>query len=238
MYGSNYCFLTCKQVSQETGRVVWYSQLFKNFPQFIVIHTVKGFGVVNEAEVGVFLEFPCFFCDPMDVGNLISGSSAFCKPSLYIWKLSVHILLKSVLCCALSSFSHVQLFVTPWTIAGLLCPWGFSRQDYWSGLPFPTPGDFSTHGSNWCLLCLLCWQVGSLPLPTPGKHLLKSSLKDFEHKLACMWNDWNCVSVWTFFGIAFLWGWNESWHLPVLWPLLSFPNLLACWVQHFNNINF
>ena len=75
--------------------MVLYSHLFKNFPQFVVIHTVKGFGIVNEAEVDVFLEFICFFCDPMDVGNLVPGSSAFSKSSLYIWKFSVHVLLKS-----------------------------------------------------------------------------------------------------------------------------------------------
>ena len=74
--------------------MVWYSHLFKNFPQFVVIHTVKGFSVVNEAEVDVFLVFPCFLYNPMDVGNLISSSSAFSKFSLNIWKFSVHILLK------------------------------------------------------------------------------------------------------------------------------------------------
>ena len=67
------------QISQEAGQVVWYSHVFKNFPQFVVIHTVKGFGMVNEAEVDVFLEFSCFFDDPTDVGNLISGSSALSK---------------------------------------------------------------------------------------------------------------------------------------------------------------
>ena len=71
--------------------MVWYSCLFKNFPQFFVIHTVKGFSIVNEAEVNVFLEFPCFFYDPMDVGNLISGSSAFSISSLNIWKFSVYL---------------------------------------------------------------------------------------------------------------------------------------------------
>ena len=71
--------------------MVWYSRLFKNFPQFVVIHTVKGFGVVNEAEVDVFLELSCCFVDPTDVGNLISGSSAFFKSSLNIWKFMVHI---------------------------------------------------------------------------------------------------------------------------------------------------
>ena len=84
MFSSSCCFLTCLQVSQEAGQVVWYSHLFKNFPQFVVIHTVKGFGIVNEAEVDVFLELFCFICDPMDVGNLISGSSAFSKSSLNI----------------------------------------------------------------------------------------------------------------------------------------------------------
>ena len=76
MSSSNCYFLTCIQVSQETDKVVWYSHLFKNFPQFVVIHTVKGFSLVNEAEADVFQEFPCFFYDPTDVGNLISGSSA------------------------------------------------------------------------------------------------------------------------------------------------------------------
>ena len=74
--------------------MVWYSHVFKNFPQFVVIHTVKGFSVVNEAKVDVFLEFSCFFYDAMDVGNLISGSSAFSKFSLYICKFLVHVLLK------------------------------------------------------------------------------------------------------------------------------------------------
>ena len=94
MSSSNCCFLTCIQISQEAGQLVWYSYLFKNFSQFVVIHTVKGFSVVNEAEVDVFQEFSCFFCDPMDVGSLISGSSAFSKSNLNIWKFSVHVLLK------------------------------------------------------------------------------------------------------------------------------------------------
>ena len=74
--------------------MVWYSHLLKNFPQFVVIHTVKGFSVVNEAELDVFLELSCFLYDPTGVGNLISGSSAFSKSSLNIWKVSVHVLLK------------------------------------------------------------------------------------------------------------------------------------------------
>ena len=82
--------------------VVWYSHLFQNFPQFLVIHTVKGFGIVNTAEIDIFLELCCFFDDPTDVGNLISGSSAFSKTSLNIWKFTVHVLLKP----GLENFEH------------------------------------------------------------------------------------------------------------------------------------
>ena len=102
MSSSNYWFLTCILISQETGQVVWYSHLFKSFPQFVVIHTVKGFSIVNEAEVDVFLEFSGFFYNPMDVDNLISGSSAFSKTSLNIWKFSVCILWKA----SLENFEH------------------------------------------------------------------------------------------------------------------------------------
>ena len=82
--------------------MVWYSHLFQNFPQFVVIHIVKGYGILNKAEVGVFLEFSCFFDDPTDVGNLVSGLSAFSKSSLNIWKFSVHMLLKP----CLENFEH------------------------------------------------------------------------------------------------------------------------------------
>ena len=119
----------CIQISQEAGQVVWYSLLFQNFPQFIVTHTVKGFGIVNKAEIDVFLELSCFFDDPADVGNLVSGSSAFSKTSLNIWKFTVHILLK------------------------------------------------------------------------PG-------LENFEHYFTSVWDECNCVVVWAFFGIAFLWDWK------------------------------
>ena len=94
MSSSNCCFLTCIQISQEAGQVVWYSHLLKNFPQFVVIHTVKGFGIVSKAEIDVFLELSCFFYDPVDVGNLISGSSVFSKTSLNIWKFTVRVLRK------------------------------------------------------------------------------------------------------------------------------------------------
>ena len=156
---SNCCFLTCIQISQEAGKVVWYAHVFQNFPQFIVIHTVKGFGIVNKAELDVFLELSCYFDVSADVGNLISGSSVFSKSNLNMWKFIVHVLLKSV-------------------------------------------------------------------------------LENFEHYFASVWDEYNCVVVWTFFGIAFLWDWNEHWPFPVLWPLLSFPNLLAYWMQHFPSIIF
>ena len=98
----NYCFLICILISQEADKVVWYFHLFKNFPQFAVIHTVKGLSIVNEAEVDILLEFSCFFCDPADVGNLISDSSAFSKSCLNIWKFMVHVLLKP----HLENFEH------------------------------------------------------------------------------------------------------------------------------------
>ena len=147
MSSSNCCFLTCIQISQETGPVVWYSHLFQNFPQCIVIHTVKVFGIVNKAEVDVFFELSCFFDNPTDVGNLISGSSVFSKSSLNSWKFTVHVLLK------------------------------------------------------------------------PG-------LENFEHYFTSVWDGYNCAVVWAFFGIAFLWDWNENWLFLVLWPLLIFQ---ICW---------
>ena len=152
MSSSNCCFLTCIQISQEAGKVAWYSYLLKNFPQFVVIHTVKGFGIVNETRLDVFLEFSFFLYDPMDVDNLISGSSAFSKSTLSICKFWVHV-------------------------------------------------------------------------------LLKATLENFKHFSASMWDECNCVVVWTFFGIAFLCYWNENRPSSIPWPLLSFPNFLAYWVQ-------
>ena len=154
MSSSNCCFLTCIQISQEVDQVVWYSHLFQNFPQFLVIHS-QMFGIVNKTEIDIFLELSCFFHDPEDVGNLISGSFAFSKTSLNIWKFTVHV-------------------------------------------------------------------------------LLKAGLENFEHYFASVWDECNCVVLWAFFGIAFPWDWNENWPFPILWPLLSFPNLLAYWVlsQH------
>ena len=156
MPDSNCCFLTHIQISQEAGKVIWYSHLLENFPKFIVIRTVKAFGIVNKAEVNVFLELSCFFYDPAGVCNLIS---AFSKSSLNIWKFTAHVLLK------------------------------------------------------------------------PG-------LENFKHYFASVWDECNRTVVWTFLGIAFLWDWNENWPFPVLWPLQSFPNMVAYWVQHFHSITF
>ena len=102
--------LTCIQISQEVGQLAWYSHLFKNFPQFVVIHTVKGFGIVNKAEADVFLELSCFFHDPMDVGNLISGSLPFLKPAwtsgsswfTHCWSLAWRSLRITLLACEMS----------------------------------------------------------------------------------------------------------------------------------------
>ena len=117
MSSSYCCFLTSTQISQEAGPMAWYSHLLKNFPQFVVIHIVKGFGVVTKAKVDVFLELSCFFYDPMDVCNLISGSSAFSKTSLNIWKFIVHVLLKpgwiilsiTLLACEMSALPFFEI---------------------------------------------------------------------------------------------------------------------------------
>ena len=160
MSSSNCCFLTCIQVSQEAGQVIWYSHLFQNFPQLIVIHTVKGFGIVSNSEIDVFF----------------SNSLAFLM---------------------------IQRMLAIWSLVPL---------------PFLNPA--WTSSSSWFT------------------YLLKPGLKNFELYFASMWDECNCVVVWTFFGIAFLWDWNENWPIPLLWPLLSFPNLLAYWVQHFHSIIF
>ena len=119
MFNYNSYFLSYIQVSQEAGKVVWYSHLFQNFPQFLLIHTVKGFGIVNKAEIDVFLEFSCFLDDPADVGNLISGSSAFSKTSLNIWNFMVHILLKP----GLENFEHY--FASMWDECNCAVVWAF-----------------------------------------------------------------------------------------------------------------
>ena len=159
--GSNSCFLTCKQVSQEAGKVVWYSYLFKDFPQFIIMH--KDFSIVNDAEIDVFLEFFCFFDDPTDVSDVISGPSAFSTSSLYFW----------IMYCWTSSW-----FMYCWSLA-------------WRILSF----------------ILLAWEMSPI-------------VQECDHSLAL-----------SFFGIGM-----KTYPFTVLWALPSFPNLLPCWVQHFNSI--
>ena len=110
---------TCVQISQEADKVVWYPHLLKNFPQFVVIHTVKGVDVVNKIEVDVFLELSCFFDDPTDIGNLISGSSVFSKSRLNIWKFSIHVLLKP----GLENFEHY--FASMWDECNCEVVWIF-----------------------------------------------------------------------------------------------------------------
>ena len=135
MSSSNCCFLTCIQVSQKAGQAVWYSHLFQNFPQFIVIHTVEGSRVVNKAEIDVFLELSCFFDDPADIGNLILRSSAFSKTSLKIWKFSVHVLLKP----GLENFEHY--FTGVWDECNCAVVWAFFGiaflRDWNENWPFP-----------------------------------------------------------------------------------------------------
>ena len=199
-----------------------------------MIHIVKG--VVSEAEVDVFLELSCVVYDPVCVLCILSHFS--CVDSL--WPVD----------CSPPGSSVLRILQ-----AGLL---------EWVAMP-PSRG---SSWLNTCLWCLLHWQAGSLSLVPHWKPyeptdvgslisdssafsksslyiskfllhvLLKPTLKDFENYLAGMWNECNCVIVWTFFGISLLWDWNENRHFLVLWPLLSFPNLLAYWLQHFHSSIF
>ena len=149
MSSSNCCFLACIHISQETGQVVWYSPLFQNFPQFIVIHTVKGFSIVNKAEINIFLKLSCFFDDPADVGNLISGSSAFSKTSLNIWKFMVHVLLKP----GLENLEHY--FTSMWDECNCAVVWasfGIAFLWNWNEIDL-----FQSCGHCWVVL--ICWYI-------------------------------------------------------------------------------
>ena len=160
MSSSNCCFLTCIQISQEAGKVVWYSYFLKNFSQFVVIHTVKGFGIVNKAEIDVFLELSCFFDDPMDVGNLISGSSAFSKSSLNIWKFTVHILLKP----GLENFE--QYFASVWDECNCAEEWTFFGIGKKTDL-------FQSWGRCW--IFQICWQIECSTFTASSLRIWKSS---------------------------------------------------------------
>ena len=138
-----YCFLTCIQVSQETGKMVWCFHLFKSFPQFVMIHTVKGFSVVDETEVDVFLEFPCFLYNPAIVSNLISHFSVFSKHSLDIWKFLVPIMLKPSMQDIkydLPSMGDGCNCPVAWTVFSLPCwelGWGLTFPVLWRQLGLP-----------------------------------------------------------------------------------------------------
>ena len=135
--------------------MVWYSSLFQNFPQFIVIHTVKGFGIVNKAEIDVFLELSCFFDDPAEVGNLISGSSAFSKTSLNIRKFTVHVLLKpgleilSITSLVAQSVKHLSPMWETWVRSlGWEVPWRRKWQPTLVSLPGKSHGQRSLVGCS------------------------------------------------------------------------------------------
>ena len=135
MSSSNCCFLTQIQVSQEAGQMVWYSHVFQNFPQFIVIHTVKGFGIGNKVQTDIFLELSYFFNDPVGVGNLFSGSSASLKTRLNIWKCMIHVLLKP----GLENFE--DYFTSVWDECNCVVVWAFFGiaflLDWNENWPFP-----------------------------------------------------------------------------------------------------
>ena len=149
MSSSNCCFLTCIQVSQEASQMVWYSHLFQNIPQSVEIHTVKGFGIVNKAEIDVLLELSCFFDDSADVGNLISGSSAFSKTNLNIWKFTVHILMKS----GLDNFEHY--FTSVWDECNCVVVWAFFSIAFF-GIGMKTDL-FQSCGHCWVFQ--ICWHI-------------------------------------------------------------------------------
>ena len=160
MFSSNCCFLTCIQISQEVGKVVWYSHLFQNFPQFVVMQTVKGFGIVNKGEVDVFLELSCFLDDPTNVGNLISGSSALSKSSLYMWKFLVHILLKP----SLENFEHYLISV--WDECNCAVVWAFF------GIGMKTDL-FQSCGHCWVFP--ICWHIECSTFTASSFRIWKSS---------------------------------------------------------------
>ena len=170
MFCSNCCFLTCIPISQEAGQVVWYSHPSQNFSQFIVIHTVKGFGIVNKAEIDDFLELSCFFDDPADVGNLISGSSALSKTSLNVWKFTVHILLKP----SLENFEHY--FTSMWDVWNYSVVWAFLGNaflwDWNENWPFPV---------LWPLPSFqICWHIECSTLAAASFRIWNSS-EEFCH---------------------------------------------------------
>ena len=167
MSSYNCCFLTCIQFSQEAGQEVWYSHLFQNFPQFIVMHIVKGFGIVNKAEIDVFLELSCFFHDPADIGNLFSGSSAFSKTSLNTWKFTVHVLLKP----GLENFEHY--FTSMWDECNCAVVWAFFGIAFlWDWMKTDL---FQSCGHCWVFQ--ICWHIECSTFTAPFFRIWNSSTR-------------------------------------------------------------
>ena len=210
MSGSNCSCLTCIQVSQEAGQAVWYSHLLKNFPQFVVIHIVKGFSVVNEEEVDVFLELSWFFYNPLGVDNLISGSSVFYNSNLNIWKFLVHVLLRP----SLENFEHYFA-----NIAIQLLTFFFQHSTSMS-----LSSNFKGEKSWFALICARC-----LPSLISNIYGSQGALPCYDVKWAQLYGSLNILwPLWLEWKLTF----------PILWPLLSFPNLLAYLVQYFYSIIF
>ena len=191
---SNYCFLTCIQVSQDTSKVAWYSHLFKNSPQVVLIHTVKALSTVNEADV--FLKFPCSFYASTDVRNLISGSSAFSKPSLYIRKFSIYLQLKP-------SLKDVELYLASvWNECGCMIV-GCSLASPFSGIGMKTDlfqscGHCWVFQSYWYILCSISTEssfrilntshvIPSPPLALAIVMLPKNQLTSHSRMSGCRW---------------------------------------------------
>ena len=149
MSSSNCCFLTCTQVSQEAGQVVWYSHLLKNFAQFIVICTFKGFSIASKAEGDVFLELSCFLYNPVDVVNFISGSSAFSKTSLNIWNCTFHVLLRP----GLENFEHY--FASVWDECNCAVVWAV----FGTAFPWDWNENWVFQSCGHCWVFQICWHI-------------------------------------------------------------------------------
>ena len=243
MSTSNCCFLTCIQISHEVGKVVWYSHPLRNFPQFIVIHTVKEFDIVNKAEVDVFLELTSFFDIQwmLAIWSLVplpflnpawtTGSSRF----TYCWSLAWRILSITLLACAAAAAKSLQSCPT---LCDLIdgSPPGSSvpgilqaRTLEWVAISFSNAWKWKVKGKSLSCVRLFAtpWTPAYQALPSMGFSRQEYWSGVPSPSPTSVWDEGNCAVVWAFFGIAFLWDWSENWPFPVLWPLLSFPNLLA-----------
>ena len=205
-----------------------------------MIHTVKDFGIVNKAEVDVFLKLLCFFDDPVDVSNLVSGSSVQFSHSVVSDSLQPHGLQHTRPPCPSPLPEFTQTHVH-W-VGDAIQPSHLLSSPSVSALNLSQhQGLFTWVRPSHQVAKVLEFQLSLLNPPwTSGSSWFSdlAGLENSEHYFASMWDECNCVVVWTFFGFAFLWDWNENWPFSVLWSLLSFPNLLAYWVQHFHSSIF